>query len=91
MTIGQHIKAPGSHLDYAIDWSDWLTEGDTITAAEWTVPEGLTKTDESATTTRATIWLSDGTAGETYRLVCTITTAQGRIDPRTLTLRCAQR
>lgn len=86
-----HIKSPGSKLDYTIDWSDWLIDGDTITTAEWSVPDGLEKTDESNTTTRATIWLSGGTAGETYRLLCTITTAQGRIDPRTLTLRCAQR
>ena len=81
------IKDPDAKLDYQWDWSDWLDSGDEIASAVFTVPSGLTNVSNSKTTTTATIWLSGGTAGETYEIACEITTAQTRIDERTVCIR----
>lgn len=89
------IKDPDAVLDYALDWNaegeEWLG-ADTITGTPvWTVETGLTKDSQSNTTTTATVWLSGGTAGETYTVACKITTAGGRTDERTFRVICAQR
>lgn len=55
---------------------------DPLTAAS--VPDGLVEESSSATTTTATVWLSGGTAGSTYKIANRITTTDGRIDDRTL-------
>jgi hypothetical protein len=39
----------------------------------------------SFTTTKTTIWLAGGTDGSTYAITNHITTAQGRIEDKTLT------
>lgn len=77
-------KDPDAVLDYAVDWSSWLVEGDTITGSEWTVADGLTMDDDSFTDTSAVIWLSGGTLGERYTVVNRITTEQGRVEDQTL-------
>jgi len=76
-------KDPNAVLDYAIDWSSWLGT-DTISTSAWTVASGITKTGESKTSTKATIWLSGGTAGVTYELTNRIVTTAGRTDDRTI-------
>ena len=85
---------PDAVLDYEFDWTAWLKEGDTITAASWAVTgadEALVVDDESNTTTTTKVWLSGGTAGVTYRATCHVTTAGGRQDDRTLMVRVAER
>jgi len=76
-------KDPDATLDYMIDWSDWL-DSDTISTSIWTVPSGITKDSDTNSTTTATIWLSGGTAGQSYKLVNRIVTACGRTDDRTI-------
>lgn len=80
-------KDPDAVLDYRIDWATWLGV-DTISTSTWTVPAGITKFTDSKTTTTTTIWLSGGTAGETYSVKDHIVTAGGREDERTLTIVC---
>lgn len=70
-------KAPYDIVDYTFNYATWLGV-DTITTSTWTVPSGITSHAESDTTTTATIWLSGGTAGETYTIVNQIVTASGR-------------
>jgi hypothetical protein len=77
------VKDPSAKLDFSIDWSAWLGS-DTIATAEWTVPDGITKSLESKTTTTTTIWLVGGTAHQQYAVTCRITTNGGRIDDRTI-------
>ena len=81
--MGTFIKDPDAVLDYAVDWSTWLPEGDTIATSTWTVPTGITKDSDSHDDTTVTIWLSGGTLGETYELVNRVTTAAGRTDDST--------
>lgn len=81
------IKDPQADLDYEFDWSDWLDPiGDTIASSTVTVPAGLTKGADSNTGTTVTVWLSGGTVGQYYEVVCQITTAQARTDERTMTI-----
>ena len=82
-------KDPEAVLDYGIDWDahDWLG-ADTISTSTWTVPSGITKVTDSKTTTTTTIWLSGGTAGETYPVKDHIVTAGGRAEDCTLTIVC---
>jgi hypothetical protein len=90
--ITTYTKDPDATLDYVISWSSWLPTGDTIASAVWSVPAGLTEADASSiTTTTTTCWLSGGTVGEVYRVTCRITTAQGRIDDRSISLRIQER
>lgn len=76
-------KDPASILDYRIDWSGWL-ETDTIAVSVWTVPDGITTTQDSSDATSATIWLSGGAALAEYHVTNEITTAQGRKAQRTM-------
>jgi hypothetical protein len=85
------IKDPEAILDYTIDWSEWLPEGDTLAAATWTVPAGLTLDSQSNTEALATGWLSGGLLGSTYVVTCHITTAAGRQDDRSLRVRIQNR
>ena len=80
------IKDPSARKDYTVDWTAWLDD-DTIDAVEWMVPSGITQTSASNTTTAATVWLSGGTHGSEYAVVCQITTAGGRIDQRSIPIR----
>jgi hypothetical protein len=79
-------KDPDAVLDYAVDWSHWLDD-DTIDASEWVVPDGIEKDSDTNTTTIATVWLSGGTLGATYTLVNHITTAAGRENDQTITIK----
>lgn len=80
MTIQSVTQDPGETLDYALDWSTYLTSvgGDTISSSSWTVTTGLTKVSDSNTTTTTTIWITGGTAGGEYWATNTIVTAGGR-------------
>lgn len=78
-------KDPDDVADYVIDWygtaeepGPLLSDTDTISASAWTFPAGLTKDSDSFTTQHSLVWISGGTAGETYVVTNHITTAGGR-------------
>lgn len=79
------VKDPDATVDRQIDWSDWLTDlADTITSSTWILPTGITGANMSHTTTSATIWLSSGTAGQSYTVTNRVVTAGGRTDDRSI-------
>lgn len=84
-------KDPNAVLDYSIDWSSWLQTNETISTSTWTVQTGLTKDSSSNTTTVATVWLSGGTAGNTYTAMNRIVTNQNRTEDRTIYIRVEER
>lgn len=85
-------KSPDAVLDYAIRWTTWLAaRGDRIASVVWTPPSGIAVATTTFGSGVAYAWVSGGTAGETYDVVCTITTAQGRTDSRTLRFVIVQR
>lgn len=84
-------KDPDAVLDFDMKWGAWL-DGDTIVSSEWIVPDGITKDPDkgdeiSGAGTEAIIWLRGGTEGEKYTLTNRITTAAGRIDDRSATVK----
>lgn len=88
------LKDPDAILDYAWDWTAWLQNGETITAQTVTAPDGITietSPPVSQSGGVVTAWVSGGTIGQRYDLVCHVTTSAGRQDDRTLTLNIQQR
>ena len=86
-------KDPNAVLDYCFDWTTgtdtedpWLATGETITTHTITVPDAITKDSDSESAGIVTVWLSGGTAGETYDILCRIVTSLGRTDDRTITI-----
>jgi hypothetical protein len=84
------VKDPNAVLDYYVDWTRWLN-GDTIATSVWTVTAGLTVANDTHTTTAATVWLSGGTVGETYKVTNRITTTGGRTEDRSFDVKIAER
>lgn len=83
-------KSPTAKLDYRIDWSSALGS-DTIATSAWNVPAGLTGSGSANTTVTSTIFLEGGTSGKRYLVTCTITTAGGRTDTRTIQIEIGAR
>lgn len=85
-------KDPNAVLDYEFDWSAWLLPiSDTISTVAWVVTSGLTVESSSNTTTSATAFVSGGTTDVDEVLTCRITTAGGRTEDRSVTLRIIER
>jgi hypothetical protein len=80
MSLGTKHKGPDEAINFAVDWGDWLdtdrdgSADDTIASASWEADDGLTVGSSSETTTVATVAISGGTIGSSYKLRCTITT-----------------
>ena len=85
------LKDPDAVLDYAFDWSSWLDEDETIGDYTITVASGITVDSDSESSGIVTVWLSGGTAGDTYLIACAIETSDGRIDERSFIVRCFNR
>lgn len=86
-------KDPDETLDFSISYADEL-EGlsDTITSSEWEVPAGITEESSSFTADEAVIFISGGTAGQTYELFNTVTTnnSEPRIFKRAAVLKIVE-
>lgn len=88
--------APGAVLDYGIDYSAWTLEspGDTIIDSAWEIqttdvaPGSLTILADDLDGSLSSVRVGGGNLGQAYRLVNTITTAEGRIDKRSILLTC---
>lgn len=73
--FGVATKDPNATENYQIDWTDWLN-GLSIGTSSWTLSStGITSVASSATSTVATIVVSGGTSGVTYKLTNRIQTS----------------
>lgn len=78
-------------LDYSIDFTNWLSSGDTIDSVSWSVtPTGPALTSSSESDGVATIHVDGGTLGYVYRLSARATSTAGLVDDRSIMLRCGQ-
>ena len=84
-------KDPNAVLDWEFDWSAWLTDGESIASRTVTVSTGLTKDSDIASTSGVVVWLSGGTAGQSYTVACRITTTASRTDERTIRIDVGER
>ncbi len=85
------VKDPEAVLDYGFDWSDWLADGEVISASTWTIPTGLTKVSDSFDDNETVAWLSGGTVEEVYTIVNHIVTSDGREDDRSHVIKMRNR
>lgn len=83
------VKDPDATLDYALDWGEWLPEGDQISDVTLTVT-GVEVVRHSHNATTVTVWITGGQVGRAT-LTCRVHTVQGRVDDRTLTLHIRDR
>jgi hypothetical protein len=79
---------PGDTLDYSIDWSQWLSPGDTILTSTWSVPSGLiiVSSNISSTGSITVAWIKGAGSGSLMQISNTIVTSQGRTAVKTVTL-----
>jgi hypothetical protein len=91
-------KDPDATLDYGFDWEapadeggPYLESAETISASVWTVPDGLTEVSDEADDTTTKVWISGGTAGNSYTVSNKITTSEGRIDERSFVIIVGER
>lgn len=80
MTTAFMHKTPSERLDYSLDFSRWLTDGDTINTATAVVGAGTTvvidEVDPGATLVR--LWIVGGLNGERGEITVTVVTTQLR-------------
>jgi len=77
-------KDPGATLDYAIDWSQWLGDDDSISSASASADDGISVDSDDMAGNHHVIWLSGGQARRIYTVTSRIVTAGGRIDDRSI-------
>jgi hypothetical protein len=84
-----YTKDPDAVLDYSLDWSQWLSDGDTIASSSWFV-SGLAGSpvidSHSNTTTTTTVWVSGGGIRKRYEVTNRITTVGGRTEDQSIVL-----
>lgn len=72
-------KRPDDRLDYDVDFSRWLSLGDTIASVQVAISAGAVEVDDhDFTDTVVKVWLTGGVDGETVHVTVTVTTVQGR-------------
>lgn len=93
MVEGSFVKDPDAVLDFAFNWrrDGWLEEMETIHSYTITVQSGITEDSALEAGGTVQVWLSGGTAGESYLVSCRITTSLGRIDERSVQIQCQER
>ncbi len=72
----------GSELDYTLDWSTSLDDGDAIAESAWASDSGIVVDRKSHDDNSSTAWISGGIAGRWYTVTNTVTTTSGRRDSR---------
>ena len=91
-------KDPEATLTYSMDWSEWLPEGDTVTAVSYTLqvrandPDPLIRDAQGVQTGyRTYVTLRGGEVGKIYTVTAQVTTDSGQIDRRSFRLKVENR
>lgn len=84
-------KDPEADLPWHFDWSEWLEDGESITASVMTASAGVTLHDAGFSATDTTVWVTGGTVGNIYQVSNRITTSQAKIDERSIRIRVKNR
>ncbi|GGM55608.1 hypothetical protein GCM10012275_28390 [Longimycelium tulufanense] len=92
--LGSFIKDPDEVLTYVFDWGEeYLAVDETITTSKMKVtgPAGINVDSETNDATTATVQLSGGVTGFTYRVSNKITTSNGITAERSISITIEQR
>ena len=90
----QWVKDAQAVLDFAVDWSVWMTAEDYLVGVDFqpsssdikVISQTVGDTLGGSSNCNAVVWLAGGVAGTTYTVTCHVTTAGGRQDDRTFSL-----
>ena len=89
MSTFEHDK--DAVLDYAFDWSRWLSEGEIILSHSVQITGGTAVVDgTSEVDAKVTAWISGAQVGNVH-LTCRVVTNEGRTDDRTIMLQVQER
>lgn len=93
MSLKWDPKDPDEVVDYQVDWSARLDEGDAIASSTWSVSvgAGLVIASNTFSDTTTTVWLSAGDAGVNYTLLNRVTTSGGRTFDQSVKLRIKEK
>jgi len=90
--VGVYIeKDPYAVLDYTLDWTNWMPDGDTISTISVSADTGITVDSTSNTDYIVTAYISGGTAGTIYNVEYRIVTANGLQDSRNFRIKVLER
>jgi hypothetical protein len=91
-------KDPNATLAYSMEWSEWLPQGDTVTAVAYTLqvrandPAPLTKSAEGVQSGHVTyVTLSGGQVGKIYTVTAQVTTSSSQVDRRSFRVKIDNR
>jgi hypothetical protein len=90
MKLANFFKTPAERKRYAIDYSDWLDSGETITGCVFAVSPSTTNTLQidaysiSASGTEVVMFVNYGDAGSAYTVDVKTTTSGGQIKEDTV-------
>jgi len=86
MRLGTFIKTPAERKRYAVDYSNWLETGETVSSYTITPTSGLTISSSTLTTgnTVLVFFVAGGTAGQQYTLDILANTSGGQIKEDTV-------
>lgn len=85
-------KDPAAVKDYGLNWTAWMSSGDTISTSVWSGDiaansSTLLVTSSSISSHTTICFVGSGTAGGVHRVSNRIVTAQGRTEERSLDMR----
>lgn len=81
-------KDPEAQLFYTFEWSEWLTTGDSLSTAVYSIaarvndPDPLLEVTSGIQGTKTYIELKNGQVGKSYVVTVKVTTADGLVDAR---------
>lgn len=88
-------KDPASTVDYSLDWSDILADGETIIDVEWSISPvedgGLALGSTLGNGYIRGVYVTGGLEGHQYRLFSAVTTDKGRTITRSMSIRAMRR
>ena len=89
--LGAVRKQPGERLDYDIDFTKWMTDGDVLALATAAADDAsLTVEAPQVIPPLVKVWISGGNAGKSYKVTVTVTTADGRVKTVNFNLRVSE-
>jgi hypothetical protein len=81
-------KDTEAQLVYALDWVDWLPQGDSLAAVSWSIqarandPDPLVIISSGISGTKTYVELKEGQVGKTYVVSALVNTVDGSRDRR---------
>lgn len=84
-------KQPSEVLDYDVDLSKWMIEGDTIVSATSTAETGLTIESTSFVGSTVKVWVSGGLDNKNYKVTTKTLTNDGRLKEVDFTVRVREK